>query len=181
MSTIRLGRHQYGYTISRVDGDGFDDLLVQTDYDYPGVASSFGWSVVNVEEPKPHAFSTPCEHGATDGTIECACGTPASTFIASARDWLDDHLGDTADDPGYFEPETERTRPMAYATDPAYYADVVKLCARDGCGHERAMHYATGARFAPPYGRQPDRPPCNVGDPADSTHCICYAYTDPRD
>jgi hypothetical protein len=79
------------------------EILVQTDYDYPGIAESFGWSVSSVEEGKPHSFSLPCEHRETDGTIECpACGEPASSFITAARDWLDEHEGATADDPGYF-------------------------------------------------------------------------------
>jgi len=33
------------------------DVLVQTDWDFPGVASTFGWSA--------------CPCGATDGTVDC--------------------------------------------------------------------------------------------------------------
>jgi hypothetical protein len=72
------------------------DILIQSDTDYPGIASTFGWAPSEVE-------SRTCYHGWTDGSIDCmGCGKPASEFIASARDWLDDHIGDVADDPGYF-------------------------------------------------------------------------------
>jgi hypothetical protein len=92
-----------------VNDDG-RDILVQSDYDYPGVASSFGWWVGFVPAPDgAYAVgigdfrSCPTEHGGTDGTIDCAaCGRTATDFIAAARDWLDDHIGATADDPGYF-------------------------------------------------------------------------------
>lgn len=63
--------------------------LVQTDWDWPGVASSFGWS--------------PCDCGATDGTVDCAHKT-ASAMIADAGAFLDDVAGAfvVVDDPGYF-------------------------------------------------------------------------------
>ena len=63
------------------------DLLVQSDLDYPGVASTFGW--------------TPCSCGATDGTVDCGHRT-ADEMIADAHDFLRAHVSDTADDPGYF-------------------------------------------------------------------------------
>ena len=62
-------------------------ILVQTDWDFPGLASTFGWS--------------PCSCGATDGTIDCDHKT-ADEMIADARDFLTAHVGDTTDDPGYF-------------------------------------------------------------------------------
>lgn len=65
-----------------------NEKAIQTDWDYPGVASTFGW--------------TPCkECRETDGTVDCAHHT-ASEMISSAREWLDDHIGKTVDDPGYF-------------------------------------------------------------------------------
>ncbi len=77
------------------------DRLVQTDWDYPGVASSFGWSV---REVKASGRNRHCCHSGTDGTIQCSeCGLTASDFIAAAAEWLDDNDGATADDPGYFD------------------------------------------------------------------------------
>lgn len=101
--TITLTRSDPPLRMPIILNEDGREILVQTDHDYPGTASSFGWSVSQVEEGKPHAFSLPCEHLGTDGTIECpACGEPASSFITAARDWLDEHEGATADDPGYF-------------------------------------------------------------------------------
>lgn len=106
--------------------------LVQTDYDYPGVAGSFGWSVRNVQkcpecgstvcDPIPdwrggkraecqscgEAFD-PCDHDHTDGTVDCPdCRAAASDFIEAAGEWLREHDGMTADDPGYFLEEANR-------------------------------------------------------------------------
>jgi hypothetical protein len=63
------------------------DILVQSDFDFPGLASSFGWS--------------PCSCGTTDGTVDCEHRT-AGAMIAEAGDFLLAYVGDTADDPGYF-------------------------------------------------------------------------------
>jgi len=63
------------------------DLLVQTDWEFPGVASTFGWS--------------PCPCGETDGTVDCPHRT-ADDMIAEARDFLQERVGETTDDPGYF-------------------------------------------------------------------------------
>jgi hypothetical protein len=52
-------------------------LCVQSDWDFPGLASSFGWES--------------CECGATDGTIDCK----------------QKHVGDEIEDPGYFDSEEE--------------------------------------------------------------------------
>jgi hypothetical protein len=73
------------YILAADDGR---DTLIQTDWDYPGVASTFGWS--------------PCSCGMTDGTVDCPHRT-ASEMIAEAREFLDAHIGATADDPGYFQ------------------------------------------------------------------------------
>ncbi len=69
--------------------------LIQTDLDWPGIASTFGWSTREVQHK--------CKHAATDGTVDCEdCGMAASDFILAAGDWLRDNHGATAEDPGYF-------------------------------------------------------------------------------
>jgi len=83
---ITLQKGDFGFTYLVVAEDG-RDILIQSDWDYPGIASTFGW--------------TPCECGATDGTVDCLHKT-ASQMIVEAQDYLDDHLGETMDDPGYF-------------------------------------------------------------------------------
>ena len=112
-------------------GDNGRSVLVQTDWDYPGVAGSFGWSLIQVQRcpdcggiadgPVPnhgdlahcphcdHAWGEReegpfCEHDGTDGTVDCPeCGVSASQFIAAAGEWLRENDGVTVDDPGYFE------------------------------------------------------------------------------
>lgn len=77
-------------------------FLAQTDWDYPGIATTFGWSVQEVQ--RNDAACGECEHVYTDGTIDCPdCGVPARAFIAAAGDWLGRHNGTEADDPGYFD------------------------------------------------------------------------------
>ena len=72
------------------------DILVQTDFDWPSVASSFGWSI-------RYAGGLACRHDGTDGTVPCPqCDTPVSFFIQCAREWLDENDGAQAEDPGYF-------------------------------------------------------------------------------
>lgn len=66
-------------------------ILVQTDWDYPGLASTFGW--------------VPCRQcNATDGTVDCEHRT-ASEMICEASQWLADHEGKSVEDPGYFDSE----------------------------------------------------------------------------
>jgi hypothetical protein len=73
-------------------------ILVQTDYDAPGVASSFGWNIRSVKNKKK------CDHRHTDGTIDCPdCGVAAIQFISSAIEYINENDGATADDPGYFD------------------------------------------------------------------------------
>jgi hypothetical protein len=62
-------------------------MLIQTDTDFPGLASAFGWQ------------SCPC--GETDGTIDCLHRT-ADEMISEARAYLDSRIGKRIDDPGYF-------------------------------------------------------------------------------
>lgn len=92
-------------------------ILVQTDWDYPGVASTFGWSTYDVQPARPDDDDDPdslasvfpcstvgCDHPNTDGTVDCKrCGVTASQFISAAAEWLADNDGATADDPGYFD------------------------------------------------------------------------------
>ena len=82
---ITLLEGDFGTFLLRAE-DGLD-LLVQTDFDFPGVATTFGWSA--------------CSCGATDGTVDCDHRT-ADEMIVEARDFLRAHAGDAADDPGYF-------------------------------------------------------------------------------
>jgi hypothetical protein len=87
-ASIRLESGDFG-TYLIVDEESGEDILIQTDWDYPGVASTFGWP--------GH------EHGETDGTVKCpVCGAEPMDMINEAQEWLDDHIGETAEDPGYF-------------------------------------------------------------------------------
>jgi len=82
---ITLQRGDYGtYLIVAEDGR---DILIQTDWDFPGTASTFGWQA--------------CACGATDGTVDCP-HKKASRMISEAADFLDANIGKTVDDPGYF-------------------------------------------------------------------------------
>lgn len=82
---ITLDRGDCGtYAVLAEDGR---DVLFQTDWDFPGLASTFGW--------------ISCECGATDGTVDCPHKNK-SDMMASAWDFLNDHIGATAEDPGYF-------------------------------------------------------------------------------
>jgi len=89
-----------------VEKDTSKDVLIQTDFDCPGVASTFGWDIRTVQ-PKREGDEderiTPCAHSGTDGTVSCSeCGVTASEFIESAGEYLNDNDGAEADDPGYF-------------------------------------------------------------------------------
>lgn len=79
------------YEVTAEDGRS---VLVQTDWDYPGTARTFGW---NMAEEK-------CAHTGTDGTVNCPdCGKTATAFISEAGAYLDDNIGAEAEDPGYFD------------------------------------------------------------------------------
>lgn len=76
-------------------------VLFQTDWDWPSVASLFGWSTEHEFKGKQGAEAC-LGSGFTDGTVDCPqCGYKAGQFIASAREWLDDHDGETCENPGY--------------------------------------------------------------------------------
>lgn len=107
--TLQSGSFGWDYLIVAEDGR---DCLVQTNTDYPGVASTFGWSPsravfdAEVSDQLGDPLVASCEHDGTDGTIDCpACGMTRTEFIQSAQEWLDDHIGEEAEDPGYFGEE----------------------------------------------------------------------------
>jgi len=80
-------------------------LLADNDYDWPGVAESFGWSIRLVQQSgrEHYPARVDCDHAWSDGSIDCLeCGVTSGEFIAAARDWLAEHNDVTADDPGYF-------------------------------------------------------------------------------
>ena len=83
--TIRLEKNVAG-TFLLIAADG-RDILIQSDWDFPGTASSFGWQ--------------PCPCGVTDGTVDCAHRT-RSQMMAEAWDFLTVHIGMEVEDPGYF-------------------------------------------------------------------------------
>lgn len=61
-------------------------VFVQSDWDYAGLASSFGW--------------VPCPCGHTDGTVDCP-HRKVSDMLSEAFDWLAERDGQEIDDPGY--------------------------------------------------------------------------------
>jgi hypothetical protein len=76
-------------------------VYVQTDWEYPGVASSFGWSIRDDGDGD-------CDHNGTDGTVDCpSCGRTVIAFINSAAEYLDSEPV-AYDDPGYFDNEGNR-------------------------------------------------------------------------
>ena len=102
--------------------DNGEDRLIQTDCDWPGIASTFGWTpvskqrcrecghIANVSDCQTWAcgecgrVQAVCNHRGTDGTVNCPdCTIDASALIAAARDFLDEHDGATVEDPGYFD------------------------------------------------------------------------------
>lgn len=84
---VSLEYGQFG-NFELVAEDG-ESILVQTDWDYPGVAMNLGWC------PCPKCLNT-------DGTVDCK-HKKAGEMIAEAAEFLDDHIGDIFEDPGYFD------------------------------------------------------------------------------
>lgn len=140
--TLDANPHDAPDCLKIVAADG-RDLLVQTDWDYPGVATSFGWDISTVNQDRG------CNHEGSDGTIDCdSCGTTADEFIQAARQFLDDNDGATAEDPGYFTeaedpkhffkrimPEIERAKGTKRVAE-YYLADIgIENCQYfQGCG-----------------------------------------------
>jgi hypothetical protein len=84
---IRLEQGDFG-TFLIVNEETGKDILIQTDWDYPGVASTFGW--------------VPC-HDSTDGTVTCPdCGKTPGELISEANEFLRENIGACVEDPGYF-------------------------------------------------------------------------------
>ena len=113
MTQIQLwkARGITGYLICKVDpetgcylSDEENSILVQTDWDYPSTAQTFGWSLSESQVTnRVYYLGKPCEHVGTDGTVKCnECGLTPHTFISDAADYLDDNLGKIVEDPGYF-------------------------------------------------------------------------------
>lgn len=105
---IRLARDSKfapcGFIVMRAPFDMRDEpntVLFQTDWDFPGLAQTFGWSLSKRQNPG-HEF---CEHSGTDGTVTCPdCGLTPDMMISAAMDYLDD-IANTeleVEDPGYF-------------------------------------------------------------------------------
>ena len=91
--TLKAGQFGWDYIIRAENGK---KLLIQSDCDYPATASAFGWF---------HKCETDgLVHGETDGTVDCpVCGETAYIMIQEAQQFLDDHIGDTIEDVGYFD------------------------------------------------------------------------------
>ncbi len=87
------------------------DRLIQTDWDFPGIASAFGWSTRHAPnqstlERDIELGDACCGSNKTDGTISCPdCGKSPNEFITEARQWIDDNDGAEVEDPGYFDNE----------------------------------------------------------------------------
>jgi len=71
-----------GFLIVPNEGDPYDEevtVLIQTDWDFPAVATRMGWEVC-------------CGEGSTDGTIDCPdCGKTASEMITGAYNFIKEH------------------------------------------------------------------------------------------
>lgn len=84
---ITLEQGPYGsYVVRAADGR---TRLTQVDWDFPGLASTFG-------------MTRCCD--ATDGTVDCEHKL-AGDHIADAAEYLSDHIGEEVEDPGYFDEE----------------------------------------------------------------------------
>lgn len=88
--TLEAGLFGWDYILRHEDGRS---ILVQLDYDYPRVASNLGWT------PR-------CGCRSTDGTVNCEHHT-AGEHIADAEAFFDEHIGDSFEDPGYFDDPDE--------------------------------------------------------------------------
>lgn len=91
------------YTSFLIHHRGGETELVQVDYDFPPTAQRYGWNTRRVQpglatfdDPKPEARvlrrapnrGKGCDHGGTDGTVDCGCGVTASDFISAASEYL---------------------------------------------------------------------------------------------
>jgi hypothetical protein len=91
---IQLQRDKFGWSFYVVHLATGEYLYIQTDWDFPGIAQTFGWT--------PKKFRK-CAHRGTDGTVDCPdCGRSVSDFITEAQAYLTKHEGKIVTDPGYF-------------------------------------------------------------------------------
>jgi hypothetical protein len=98
--------NRYGHILIYQIQDESKTVYIQTDWDYPSVATTFGWSLRDVQVQNAGYYGVLCAHEDTDGTVQCkGCGLQPSTFISDASDWLGNHEGTIVDDPGYFGSE----------------------------------------------------------------------------
>lgn len=86
---VESGQFGWDYEVVCAE-DESQTLYIQSDWEYAGLASSMGWC--------------PCECGFTDGTVDCE-HRKVGDMLAEAQEWIDDHLGEVFEDPGYFEYE----------------------------------------------------------------------------
>lgn len=78
------------FLIVKEDGNPYkeeDTVLIQTDWDYPAIASCFGYA--------------PCKCGFTDGTVDCEHKT-ASQMISEAFDCIVEHEGELSEELGNY-------------------------------------------------------------------------------
>ena len=92
MSNIRLEQGDFNFCfvirpVSRFKKEREEEVYVQSDWEYPAVASTFGWTI-----------GCDCP---TDGTVGCQ-HKAVSEHIASAYDYLTSNIGKVVEDPGYF-------------------------------------------------------------------------------
>jgi hypothetical protein len=106
---IELVRGDFG-TYLITNSEDSRTVLVQTDWDFPATARTFGWDIQEVqayaadEDGMTLETKMNCSHRGTDGTVTCPdCGVTATEFITAAGEWLDDNIGAEAEDPGYFD------------------------------------------------------------------------------
>lgn len=105
----------------KLESEDGKSVLLQTDWDWPAVAGLFGFPLRSVQKCDccgkissslhntvvkycRHCETNVghvCEHSGTDGTVDCACGVMAGDFISAAREWIDEHDGETCENPGY--------------------------------------------------------------------------------
>jgi hypothetical protein len=78
--TLESGDFGWDYLIR--DEDTGKDILIQTDYDYPGVASAFGWSPGKVPQAHCHLTRTKSTPIAMGAPIP-AHKTSSATIVAS--------------------------------------------------------------------------------------------------
>lgn len=62
-------------------GSDYHTVLIQTDWDFPGVAAAMGWRA--------------CKCGGTDGAVDCQrCGRTVGEMIGEALEWIEVHEGE---------------------------------------------------------------------------------------